>query len=173
MISKSFLLGKKGQFFSPDMIIAIFIFVVAISFFFISSENIYQQIALFEERKKIDEIAHSTMNFLVYSQGVPNNWEYYSLDDINFFGLVKERNVLSEKKLSALLNYLDQNYLLSKEKLGLSSFNFKLLIIDSENNIIFSKGSGNENSKNVLKYDRVVIYNNELAIMRGEFSSAN
>jgi hypothetical protein len=166
-------INKKGQFFSPDMIIATFIFVVTISFFFISSENIYQQIALFEERKKLDEIAHSTMNFLVYSQGIPTNWEKGSFNDVNFFGLVDERNVLSENKLVSFSNYFDQNYFESKEKLGLGGIDFKLIVYDSQNNIILSKGLENESSKKILYYDRIVLYQGVPVVLRGVFSSAN
>ncbi|NMA44451.1 MAG: hypothetical protein GX950_01400 [Candidatus Diapherotrites archaeon] len=169
----NFFVGKKGQFFSPDMIIAIFIFVVTISFFFISSENIYQQIALFEERKKIDEIAHSTMNFLIYSQGIPSNWEYASFEDINFFGLASERNTLSKNKLSTFFSFFNQDYEKSKEKLGIGGFDFKLIVYDSQNNVIFSGGVAKENSKKVYYYDRVVLYDNSPVLLRGVFYSAD
>lgn len=111
-------INLRGQFFSPDMIIAIFIFVVAISFFFISSENINQQISVLEERKRIDEVAHSTMNFLLYSPGIPSNWESKEFSDVNFFGLVTERNKISQEKINSFVSFFNNNYDDSKKKIG-------------------------------------------------------
>lgn len=162
--------NSRGQFFSPDMIIAIFIFVVAISFFLISTENTNQQIGLFEERKKIDEVAHSTMNFLVYSPGIPSNWEYQNLSDINFFALVDKRNVLSEKKIEKFIEYLDQNYELVKLKTGLREFDFKFSVIDSQNNVLFSAGKESTIMKKSMQYERIASYLGQQVLIRGVFS---
>ena len=52
-------------------------------------------------------------------------------------------------------------------------FDFKLIVYDSQNNVIFSGGVAKENSKKVYYYDRVVLYDNSPVLLRGVFYSAD
>ncbi len=173
LFDKTLLIKQKGQFFSPDLIIAMFIFVLAISFFFVSSENAYKQISYFEDVKKIEEVAHTTMNFLVYSPGIPANWQYNeNINDVNFLGLVDERNQLSQSKLEKFVEFFDVDYASAKQKIGLREFDFKLTVIDSNSQTIFLTGEESTTLKSLV-YDRSMYYLGKPVIVRGVFSYEN
>lgn len=160
-------LNSKGQFFSPDLIIAVLIFVTCLGFFFVTSDSIFGIVNLSEEKNMADEVIHSVMNVLVYSNGFPTNWEDANLIDVNVFGLASSKNVISEKKLLTFINHLDNNYLFFKEKMGLGKFDFKLQLINSEGNISYSSNKEFVNTEFELNYDRIVLFDNDIFILRG------
>jgi len=131
------LLNCKGQFFSPDLIIALGVFIFSMVLFWTASNFIYAQVNIFKDRVESDEIAHSVMNSLVLSSGQPINWEEFSLSDINSFGLVHSNNFLDENKLVSLVNLLNSSdYNLVRGKLGAGKFNIELSLIDSQGELI-------------------------------------
>ena len=162
-------INSKGQFFSPDLVIAVLIFVICLSFFFIGSDSVFRSVSLSESKNKADEVIHSTMNVLVYSSGQPVNWETKTIDEIVFFGLVSEENIVSEQKLLALVNHLDNNYLIAKEKIGFGPYSFKIQLFDSSGFLLSHYSSSNTftDSEFELNYDRIVLFNGELCTLRG------
>ncbi|MDD4251195.1 MAG: hypothetical protein PHX27_03320 [Candidatus ainarchaeum sp.] len=160
-------INYRGQFFSPDLIIAVLIFVTCLGFFFVTSDSIFGIVNLSEEKNMADEVIHSVMNVLVYSNGFPTNWEDANLIDVNVFGLASSKNVISEKKLLTFINHLDNNYLFFKEKMGLGKFDFKLQLINSEGNISYSSNKEFVNTEFELNYDRIVLFDNDIFILRG------
>ena len=102
-------MNRGGQFFSPDLIIAIIVFVAGLGLFFMMSNVVFSRVFFFEERAFLDETAHIIMNNLVSQQGVPFNWENKNLEDVNSFGLVIKNNEIKTEKISKLIYYLDNN----------------------------------------------------------------
>jgi len=165
-----FMLCSRGQFFSPDLIIAIFIFVLSLGFFFMASDSIFTHASLIQSKSQIDAVAHFTMDSLVYSPGSPSGWEELPLNDINFIGLADERNIINEKKVDALFDLLSNQYLGAKSKLGVGIYDFKFDLINSSGNVILSGGEISPEALQIFSYDRVVFYLGEPAIIRGYFS---
>jgi len=160
-------MNHKGQFFSPDLIIAVLVFVVCLTFFFMGSASITSQINFVEEKNSVDEVAHAVMSGLILSSGSPYNWEAINLSDVNVFGLVESKNVLNNEKVNALFYFIDSDYTETKTKLGLGGYDFKLELIDFNGEIIFESTRDFNESFFELSYDRFVLYNNRETILRG------
>ncbi len=169
-------MNTKGQFFSPDLIIATGIFIFGLVLFWSGSNVIFQQINLFNSRIEVDEVAHSLLNSLVLSSGQPINWENYSLSDINSFGLVHENNVLDANKIVSLVNLLNSSdYALVKQKLGLGKYSLQLSVLDSKGEVVLipsSLSGGQIIVGTVLRatYNRIVYYNNEQVLLQAIIS---
>ncbi|MDD4082177.1 MAG: hypothetical protein PHD05_02200 [Sphaerochaetaceae bacterium] len=166
----------KGQFFSPDLVIALGVFLFSLALFWAASNAIFEQIDLFNSRIEADEISHSLVNSLVLSGGKPGTWENYSLNDINSFGLVHSNNILDVNKTVSLINLLNSDdYSSVKYKLGAGKYDLQLNIVDSSGNIFTTPSllsGGQIVVEPVLKavYTRVVYYNNESALLQAVIS---
>ena len=71
----------KGQFFSPDLVIALIVFVTILAFFFVSSHAMSFQIDLYYTKNELEEVSHAVVNPLVLFSGEPYNWETKSFSD--------------------------------------------------------------------------------------------
>jgi len=179
-LCKRIFIGQRGQFFSPDIMVAVGVFILALAFFWNASSSIYSQTELLDLRKAADEGVHMALNNLVLSAGEPTNWASKDFADINAFGLASTPNVLDRQKTIWMINNLnsDSNYLQVKEKLGVGGFDFSLVLLDSSGSVINDYGvdlnAGNiaQNPKLLLIYKRVVYYNNESALLEGIVSLA-
>jgi hypothetical protein len=160
------MLNQKGQFFSPDLIIATLLFVVGLVIFIVVSAFVFDQVNLFWYNTVIDETAHAAIDSVVNSKGIPANWNTKSLNEIDFFGIAKSNNVIDENKLSSLIYFLDNNYLITKEMLGLGKFDFKLRIIDF-NGIVKYETSQNFSDKDQFVYSRLLMIDNTYIIFEG------
>ncbi|MFA5931467.1 MAG: hypothetical protein WC821_04110 [archaeon] len=165
-------LGDRGQFFSPDLVIAVGVFVFGLMLFFSASNSVFAQAELFDSRKQADEVAHSVLNSLILSPGYPNDWQKYSLDDINSIGLASTPNMIDSNKTITLINWLNNTstYSSLKQKLGLGPYDIFLKISTASGETIFdsiSLGGGVIASDPQLKivYSRIVYYNNESVML--------
>jgi hypothetical protein len=165
-------INNKGQFFSPDLVIAIGIFIFTLALFWVASNTIFGQIDLFNSKIESDEASHAILNSLVLSSGQPNNWENYELDDINSFGLVHSNNILDSNKIVSLINLLNsQDYDLVKQKLGAGKYSIQLNVLDSKGNILLipsSLSGGQIVSEPILKvtYNRIAYFNDEQVLLQ-------
>lgn len=160
------MVSEKGQFFSPDLLIAILIFIFGIFMFSGVTIFVFAQIDEFSFKTNIDEIANASLNNLIKSSGVPSNWEEKEINEIRFFGISDGLNVINERKLLSLINFLDNNYLLAKEKLGFGKLDFKLRLINSDGFIVYESNKEIVTT-NVFSYSRIVYLNEELFILEG------
>jgi hypothetical protein len=159
-------MNNKGQFFSPDLIIAIIIFVFALLVFFMATDLIFINVSDIEKRKLVDDASYSTMHLLVNSSGKPVNWEIKDFDSIELFGLINKNNEINNYKLNKFIYHLQNNYNSSKQLLGLNRYDFQLQLIDSNGDIIIdSTNTSTKNSKVI--FDRIVLYNNKTTTLRG------
>jgi hypothetical protein len=171
------IVSQRGQFFSPDLVIALGVFIFGLVLFWSASNSVFGQTDLFSQRNEMDEVAHSILNQLVFSPGEPANWTRVSFSDINAFGLASSPNILDRNKVITLINYLNDspNYSSVKERLGFGRFDIKLSIIGSDGNTLFdgnslSGGIIAEDSKAELTYQRLVYYNSEQVILQSTVS---
>ena len=160
-------LNNKGQFFSPDLIIAIGVFIFALILFFSASNAVFYQTDLVNERKDSDETAHATLNALLLSSGQPKDWESASFSDINVYGLVTKNNFIEEKKLVALMSDLNSSdYVNAKIKLGFGPYDIYLRLLDSSGAEIVGAGNIAFNPKLKLIYERVAFYESNQVIVQ-------
>ena len=67
----------------------------------------------------------------------------------------------------SLINYLDNNYWIAKEKLGFGPYSFKLELIDSSVKLLYSSSINFVDTEFELKYDRTVFFKDEVCVLRG------
>ncbi len=165
-ILKIFKINKRGQFFSPDLMIATLIFVFSLIMFISSSTFIFNQVNYFTFISVVDEAAHNSLESIIKSEGLPVNWNTKEIDEIRFFGIAKENNVIDENKLISLINHLDNNYETTKEMLGMGKFDFKLRVIDFNGSTKYESVNVTDNV-NQFTYSRIVFLNNKQVILQG------
>jgi hypothetical protein len=166
-------LSERGQFFSPDLIIAFSVFIFGLILFFSASNSIFSQVDLLDERKSSDEVAHAVLNSLVLSSGEPSNWDLFEFGDVNAYGLSYSPNMLDKSKVTKLLEDLNgSNYFSIKEKLGFGPYDFYLRLIDSSGSVVFDgnflQGGVIVLDPNLkLVYQRIVYYEGEQVVLEG------
>jgi hypothetical protein len=161
------MVNNKGQFFSPDLIIAILIFLSILFFFFNASDAIFARVSLNEKLLEADEVAHNTMNILVYSPGVPINWENKNISQTQIFGLASQKNVIDVNKIERLILFLDNYYIETKERMGLGKNEFKIELIDSDGTSLYSSNKTFGNTEFKLNYERIVLFEGRQVTLRG------
>ncbi|MEK6958724.1 MAG: hypothetical protein AABW59_01625 [archaeon] len=173
MILDKFLIGEKGQFFSPDIVIAIIVFIAVLFFFFNASSSALSYVDLLEEKKEAEEISHASLSAILALPGEPFSWEYASsIADVNSIGLSYEKNIIDENKLVSFKNYLDTNYLRVKELMGFGHYDFRFELVDELGGIIYFGGKVSPNLKLKFIYQRMVLFNNKQATFKGVISHA-
>lgn len=171
-------MNSRGQFFSPDLIVALGVFVFALIIFFSASASLFSQSNIYEDRKGIDEAAHKTVDLLVLSPGSPSNWENLPLSGAYSIGLALSNNSISAAKAVFLIRQLNDpaGYLVLKDKLGLGPYDFYLRILDSEgavissNNVSLAGGVVSSDPKLTFSYKREVIFGGAPAVLEAVFS---
>jgi len=174
----SFLRSSRGQFFSPDVLIASSVFIFALILFFSASNSIYYQQAIFADEKKIDETAHNVLNVLILSSGQPSNWENGSISDVNSIGLALSNNELSVSKTLALITALSNpsDYAIVQHKLGLGQYSLYFRVLTLQGAPIFYAGVPVEgglvvdNPKIKHSYKRFVIFDGSASVLEVVFS---
>jgi hypothetical protein len=166
-MSKRFL-KEGGQFFSPDLIIAVGVFIFSMILFFSASNSIFSQTQLVDERKQADEVAHSFLNSLVLSPGYPTSWNTMNISDINSIGLAIQDNYLDENKVLTLINDLNssQTYSQVKQKMGLGPYSVYLRLVNSEGSEVLGSGIVETTPKLKLFYERIVYYDSKQLILQ-------
>jgi hypothetical protein len=169
--------SSRGQFFSPDLAIAVGVFVFGLALFLNASNSIFLQADLLDARKDADETAHRALNSLVLSAGYPFDWQNYSLADVNSIGLASSPNFLDLHKTLILLADLnsDLTYAQAKSKLGLGQYDLYLDFLDngakmSVNGVVLEGGKIAAYPKVQLSYTRLVYINNTPAVLEAVVS---
>ena len=166
-------ISERGQFFSPDLIIGILIFVTVSSLFFITVSSLSAQVSLMEMRGELEEASHPVITSLVTMPGQPFNWESAPLGQIRAFGLASSNNVMDEKKIDRFISLLDANYYETKSLLGLGFYDFKLELVDAAGNVVEEGGFIPEDLRMKFVYERVVFYEDQRLMLRGVVSLAD
>ena len=165
-------INKKGQFFSPDLVIAVVVFVFGLIIFLNASNSVFGQTQLFDERKEADEVAHSAFNSIILSAGTPADWQNYSINDVSSIGLAYSPNMLDKEKVKALISLLNNSssYLQVKEKLGFGPYDIYLKITDGKSQtvsdgMLLGGGVIATDPKIKLVYNRVAEYDNNQVLI--------
>ena len=166
-------LNTKGQFFSQDLILGIFFFLIVLTLFFIFSQNVSSTISYYNSSEKLTSTINNVDSILILTPWLPSNWqeERISLNDINFFGLAYSKNMLNEEKVLRLAKYIDENYILTKEKLGLGKYDFMFELINlSTNKIEVTSGVISSNATSKIYNERIVVFNDSIYLFKGIIS---
>lgn len=165
-------INQRGQFFSPDLIIALIVFIIILAFFFVTSHAVATQIDLYYQKNEIEEVSHTILNPLVLFGGEPYNWELQTFSDLNRVGLAKEKNILDPQKVDKFIEFLDNNYTALKSKMSLGKFDLKFELQDFNGSIIKEGGTISQDFLSRIVQKRTASYNNRQVIVRGIISYA-
>ncbi len=130
--------SKKGQIFSSDFVVSIFLFTFILSLSILIWNNINDQIS----QREINSIAQTRLvsisTMLVETSGLPENWEDLgSVSEISQIGLATKGNVLSSSKILALKNLPYGN---AMNILGLENERIYIVFIDANGNTLNENG---------------------------------
>jgi len=144
----------KGQIWSFDFMLGIFIFVGVLIVFSNSVSNIKPDIT-----ENLAMQGQYISDHLVNS-GIPNNW---TIDDVDFIGLTTEKR-LDSNKVTNFNNIVTTNYFNVKKILGVRS-DFYVYFSDANHTVIDINGISSigkdytiENIDNLVKIERFLIY---------------
>jgi hypothetical protein len=154
-------MSKKAQIISIDLIISVIIFIILISFVFLTISRYQTSINENIASQDINVKALQISDLLVKSSGEPSNWED-DVSKLNTIGLASRDRSLH---ISKITEFLELDYNLTKEKFNVETFDFyfalkelngALVEIDDDN---IEKGlSAGLNATNVVTIKRIVLY---------------
>ncbi|OGG73789.1 hypothetical protein A3A40_00810 [Candidatus Kaiserbacteria bacterium RIFCSPLOWO2_01_FULL_54_20] len=126
---------KKSQIFSLDFVFSMVVLVLILSILGSTWLNLQNSLAQQENRRRAVENSAAATDFLVSSQGFPEDWQNsanLSLSSVSNIGLKGTKGV-SLAKLLALANVSTDYYAL-KDKMGLAKYHFRLVVSENFSN---------------------------------------
>jgi hypothetical protein len=137
---------RKAQASSAELLIAYFIFFIALTMAVVLWTNTTETINARERLEDFDTIAANIAEKLVRTPGAPVNW---TADDVLVIGLANEPRRLSNEKVSSFIDLMNDsaydnscmdadisNYECNKHLLGVGKHNFYLTLEDMNATIL-------------------------------------
>ena len=153
---------NKGQAVLIDFAVGFLLFILALGFinaqFDLKIDSANEKANLKEMRLKAD----FALDFLVKSQGEPNNWESLTIDELEKPGLATKDRLLSEAKLSSFSNF-SSDYESMKSKLELEAYDFFFEFSGVDD---VTAGLQAQSNANQIVVERIVRYKNEIGTAR-------
>jgi len=167
-------LNGKGQGVAIDFLFAVLVFLLLLNAIMILIENSNKNVAEKGLLSEMNSTAIETIDRLVRTKGVPNNWEQKDISETLLIGVAKGDRALDEEKLEKFVEWtqdyrsLDYN---SVKTLLLIGSDYYFSLEDSSGNTIQINGVDVSselptNSENVpaVNVKRIVNFNGEEAI---------
>ena len=145
-------MSAKGQIFSFDFLLASSIFLLSIGLLFLYWTYTNIQI---EETIQLNEMVDNVYKAseVWYREGVPSYWNSNNVIDL---GLVNNHR-FNHSKMNSIKTEI--GYDKTKVMIGLSGYDYNFTVRDTDNNTVFSFGMNPSNPTNLVKMDRIGIYN--------------
>jgi len=152
--------SNKGQLFTPDFIMATVIFLFILITLQVNNYAIREKISNEEDMLYYDSLISKT-DILVLYPGYP---KYWNGSNVEIIGFAEKPNVLNKTKIEAFVSMSDSNI---KKLLNIEDKSFYFIIRDSNDNILYEKGSTSwQNSEKIFVVKRNVIIDEKGAEMR-------
>lgn len=147
----------KGQLLSTEFIFGTVIFCLLLILVLISFSDANILINTKTEMKNDFDIAFSTSDFLVLSQGAPNNWQDNNIGSIYKIGLAKTKNEIDRNKLLKFID-LNSQYSSAKDLLGLQQYDLYVSFTNGQNaNTLYEFGIYPDNNATVTTVTRYAV----------------
>ena len=172
---------KKGQMSSGEIVLAYFIFFIALTAavtLWMDSSNRIQGTNRFTD---FENTASDAAEKLIRTKGIPENW---TEEDVSTIGLANEPMTLDNGKLIAFVKLMNDtepstkpgcsgisNYECNKELIGIGAYNFNFTILNLDgspvqiNNVTIVAGRNPVDVTDQLTLTRPVIVNNNVTKM--------
>lgn len=151
---------RKAQLASIDLFIAITVFLL-LSAATIYTWNLYNK--RLNENLNYEEmqlIVLRITDLLVKNPGYPPGWEENPVN-LEVIGLAQDDRILSQDKVTAFVNL---DYIVSKEKFNIESYDYKFRLRDLSNNTQEESGQDFTGDSSIV-IERYVLLNDEKRIM--------
>ena len=139
--------GCKGQIFSSDLMVAIFIFIIILGEVLATWNILIDTSAKDTELKNMEIAVTTVVDTLVKTRGYPYDW---NRTGARVVGLADWDRTIDQKKLD---EFMAMDYNLSKQAMGIGDFDYQFRL--SKNNIV----RGSVGGDTALIVRRVVFYN--------------
>ncbi len=157
-------LNRRGQLFSVDLLFALTIFLFALTFSIVFSNQLAVRIEAIESFNHRQDLAHTAMNALLADQGRPANWhKLATLATTDSLGLARSRNLLAPEKVQGLVD-ANSSYTAMKTILGLARYDFQFTITDLNGTRIAVVGTSPDTNSNTVAINRLALYKGREAI---------
>jgi len=145
-------MSPKGQIFSFDFLLASSIFLLSIGILFVYWTYTNIQI---EETRQLNEMIDNVYKAsgAWYREGVPIYWNSNNVIDLG----LENNHKFNDTKMNSMKT--DIGYDKTKVMIGLSGYDYNFTLRDTDNNMIFSFGMNPSDPTNLVKMDRIGIYN--------------
>ncbi len=154
----------RGQSTSIDMLIAVMIFVIILTFTISFWTRTELSVNDAHQRHRLEAEALAATDMLLKSSGTPDNWEQNisNISNTGSIGLVKAQNIIDVNKLA---NFTALDYSTQKEFLGASS-EFYMDVKDLNGNLLYATGNTTLTGDRIITITRVALLNNQPVRLR-------
>ena len=149
------MIKKRAQLSPTDVLIAVFIFAILITFILVFWYNYNQKLIVKLEREVIFSQAIEITDNFVKTLGKPNNWDETNVEII---GLASSDRKISEEKVQKFCNI---SYDSARQLLTNLMYHFHFSIEEDECGIVPP-----ENATKIVTLERPVIYKNNTALLK-------
>ena len=161
-------LNRKGQVFSTDLILAVAVFLFALTLTIVYSNQVANRVGYWEEASERENAALLASRALVLFSGEPSNWENLSIEDINSIGLAVSQNELSLAKLQKLGDFNLVHYSEAKALLGLAKYDVWIEVRDLNGQLVESFGFEPSLSNQSTAFTRIAVLNGQPVLVKVE-----
>ncbi len=164
------MLLRKGQFFSADIMLSVFLFLTILTSFFSTHSYLNNIIENQEVKNDMTQIASSLSSVLIETGGYPDNWETFKVSDlledkgdkdkkyVFAFGLSKNADGwnLHQKKIDRFVE-LNSSYDFLKDNLGIKGSGYEFYVNISTLSKSYVVGVYPTKAENVINIERFVL----------------
>jgi hypothetical protein len=158
---------KKGQVYFTDFMIAILIFALFTTMYFIYEPNLGNN----QDEQQAIILEAKTIAASLVSEGVPSDWQNQTFDDILRMGILGEDRTVDPHKIAKFYNMSNKNYQEAKSIMDLTK-EYYVYLVDKEGDKIeidvdgiptVAGGLEPDDPDKVSRLTRIVPYENSLA----------
>lgn len=151
-------MSHKGQIFSFDFLLASSIFLLTIGILFVywtyTSIQIEETIGMNEMIDKAYKASE-----IWFREGIPTYWDSNNVIDLG----LENNHRFNQTKMNTMKTEI--GYDKTKVMVGLSGYDYNFTVSDTNNNTVFSFGLNPSNPINLVKINRIGIYDGSIVIL--------
>lgn len=150
---------SKGQIFSTDFIIACTVFILALAILLVYWKYTSNKI---NETSIINDMTEKAylISEVWFRDGIPKYWSPSDVIDIGLSNDHRFNRTKMDSLNDPLLGY--QNV---SKMIGAETYNYRLVVINSTDNVLYTFGSNPTNPDNLIKVKRVGILDGNIVVV--------
>lgn len=160
---------EKGQLFSGDIAIATVVFLAALALAFFLWNSATDDINRAEQLRNLQKVASETIEQLIRTPGIPEDWNYYT---VQVPGLATKDREINSTKVLAFIDLMNStnstHYGENKYLMGLGEYDFYMDVTELDgdtltiNGIPFIAGKLLSGATDSISMPRTAIFNGDI-----------